>query len=121
MKQKYDRNRTEFDSIINSLMEDIPGQKVVASIYFMQKISFYLLRFFDGSDPKSEFNQQRINRLFETMSGWMNSSSVARLGPEISLEMNESDELRRSVTKAESRMSTSFSTKWEASYEQLPA
>ena len=80
IKQKLDRNRAEMDTIITSLIEDVPGQKVVASIYFMQKIANYLLRFYiDGSYPqRSENNnqQQRIQRLFETMSGWINSINL---------------------------------------------
>nr|XP_027198097.1 uncharacterized protein LOC113792408 [Dermatophagoides pteronyssinus] len=83
IKQKLDRNRAEFDQIIKTLIDDIPGQKQVASIYFMQKIVHYLLRYYlDGPYQQSSDNnnnqqqQQRIQRLFETMSGWINSINL---------------------------------------------
>jgi hypothetical protein len=59
-------------------------------------------------------------KLFRTPWFGMTSSleylSAARDGPEISFDMNPSDELRRRVTNAESRRSESFSTKLPMSY-----
>ncbi|OTF77327.1 hypothetical protein BLA29_006668, partial [Euroglyphus maynei] len=82
IKQKLDRNRAELDSIITLLIRNIPGEKQVASIYFLQKIIHYLLRFYmDGhgyrqQQPSLDGDQQRIQLLFETMSGWINSINV---------------------------------------------
>jgi hypothetical protein len=43
--------------------------------------------------------------------------SAARDGPETSFDANQTDELRRRVTNAESRRSESFSTKLTMSYQ----
>ncbi|KPM05346.1 hypothetical protein QR98_0038080 [Sarcoptes scabiei] len=77
---KYDRNRMGFDAVIASLIEDVPGDKVVASIYVIQKICLYLLEFFDDQgDPKSQQNQTMIQSFLATMSGWINSINLIGL------------------------------------------
>lgn len=69
-----------FDAVIASLIEDVPGDKVVASIYVIQKICLYLLEFFDDQgDPKSQQNQTMIQSFLATMSGWINSINLIGL------------------------------------------
>ena len=46
-------------------------QKVVGSVYFLQKVLTYALRFFDG-DPSNEHNQTRMRQLLKSMTSWIN-------------------------------------------------